>query len=128
MAGVLLRMRVVLTVALLMSVSFFALMSVGSHAASAASPASYVTVTLTNSQTTATPKNFSQMLKVDWSTYASELNANVSNVRFYNSTTFSSSTELVGWIETNNTTAVVLFSLMPHFVPARSETCWKEIW
>ena len=115
-------MRVVLTVALLMSVSFFALMSVGSHAASAASPASYVTVTLTNSQTTATPKNFSQMLKVDWSTYASELNANVSNVRFYNSTTFSSSTELVGWIETNNTTAAtssnVWVNLSGTIVPA----------
>ena len=122
MAGVPLKLRVVLTVALLMSVSFFAFMSVGSHVASAASPLSYVTVTLTNSQITATPKNFSQLIKVDWSTYSSELNTNVSNVRFYNSTTFSSSTELTGWIETNNTTAAtssnVWVNLSGTIVPA----------
>ena len=122
MAGVPVKLRVALTVALLMSVGFFALVSVGSHIASAASPASYVTVTLTNSQTTPTPKNFQQLIKVDWSTYSSELNANVSNVRFYNSTTFSSSAELTGWIETNNTTAAtssnVWVNLSGTIVPA----------
>ncbi len=122
MAGVPVKLRVALTVALLMSVGFFALVSVGSHVASAASPAPYVTVTLTNSQTTPTPKNFQQLIKVDWSTYSSELNANVSNVRFYNSTTFSSSTELTGWIETNNTTAAtssnVWVNLSGTIVPA----------
>ena len=93
-----------------------------SSQARAASPVSYVTVTLTNSQTTATAKNFSQLIKVDWSTYASDLNANVSNVRFYNSTTFSSSAELSGWIESNNTTTAtssnVWVNLSGTIVPA----------
>ena len=90
----------------------------------AASPASYVTITLTNSQTTPTPVNFQQLIKVDWSTYASDLNANVSNVRFYNSTSFSSSTELSGWIEDNNTTTAtssnVWVNLSGTIVPASS--------
>ena len=88
----------------------------------AASPTSYVTITLTNSQTTATPQNFSQLIKVNWSAYAPELNANVSNVRFYNSTLFSSSTELSGWIEDNNTTTAtssnVWVNLSGTIVPA----------
>ena len=88
----------------------------------AASPVSYVTITLTNSQTTPTPKDFQQLIKVDWSTYASNLNANVSNVRFYNSTTFASSYELSGWIETNNTTSAtssnVWVNLSGTIVPA----------
>ena len=64
----------------------------------------YVIVNITNSQGTATPIDFSQMLKVNWSLYSSDLNANVSNVRFYTAYPFTSSHELSGWIETNNTT------------------------
>ena len=56
----------------------------------------YVPITLSNSQTTATPVNFQQLLKIDWSTYVDYLNANVSDVRLYNSTNFTSSTELWG--------------------------------
>lgn len=71
----------------------------------ASSPVAYVPITLTNSQSTATVDNFSQLLIVNWSKYTSYLNANVSNVRFYSSTTFTSTNELYGWIETNNTTS-----------------------
>ena len=71
----------------------------------ATSPAAYVPITLTNSQSTATPQNFSQLIIVNWSKYASYLNSNVSNVRFYSSNSFNSSSELYGWIETNNTTS-----------------------
>lgn len=92
----------------------------------AASPASYVTITLTNSQTTPTPKDFQQLLKIDWNTYASDLNANVSNVRFFNSTSFSSSNELSGWIETNNTTSAtssnVWVNLSGTIIPASGST------
>ncbi len=115
------KLRSFLIVILLLSVSFMAL-NAASSAARAASPVKYVTITLTNSQTTATVKNFSQLIKVDWSTYAADLNANISNVRFYNSTTFSSSTELSGWIEDNNTTTAtssnVWVNLSGTIVPA----------
>ena len=113
------RAKAIAVLILLLATSFSVLVPAVS---TAASPAEYVTITLTNSQTTATQKNFSQMIKVDWSTYATDLNANVSNVRFYNSTTFSSSTELSGWIEDNNTTTAtssnVWVNLSGTIVPA----------
>lgn len=90
----------------------------------AASPVDYLPITLTNSQATATPENFTQLLKVNWSAYATDLNANISNVRFYNSTSFSASTELAGWIENNNTTTAtssnVWVNLSDTIVPASS--------
>ncbi len=82
----------------------------------------YATIILTNSQSTATPVNFQQLIKVDWSKYTSDLNSNVSNVRFYNSTTFTSAYELYGWMETNNTTTAtssnVWLNLSNTIVPA----------
>ena len=101
------KISTLLLTALLLSTGFFVLMSTSTGVARAASPAAYVPVTLTNSQTTATPVNFDQLVKVDWSTYSTYLNSNVSNVRFYNSTTLSSSYELSGWIEDNNTTTAI---------------------
>ena len=95
------RLKTVIVLVLLLATSFSILIPTVSNAAS---PTSYVAITLTNSQTSATPKNFSQLIKVNWSAYATDLNANISNVRFYNSTSFSSSNELSGWIEDNNTT------------------------
>ncbi len=64
----------------------------------------FVPITLTNSQSTPTPKDFQQLLQINWSAYSSYLNANVSNVRFFSSTDFLPSNELPGWIETNNST------------------------
>ena len=72
--------------------------------ASAQTPVAYVPITLTNSQTSATAANFQQLIKVDWATYATYLNSNVSNIRFYSSTTFATGTELYAWMEDNNTT------------------------
>jgi hypothetical protein len=91
----------------------------------------YVPVTITNSEGVATTVNFQQLLKIDWSTYAGYLNANVSNVRFYNSTSFSLSTELSGWIEDNNTTTAtssnVWVNLLGTIVPAQStDTIYME--
>ena len=83
------KIRIFAVLFILMATSFAVLIPA---TVNAASPASYVTITLTNSQTTPTPKDFQQLLKIDWNTYASDLNANVSNVRFYNSSSYSSST------------------------------------
>ena len=81
-----------------------------------------VTIKLTNNQSTATPKDFQQLLKMDWETFITHLNANVSNVRFYNSTDFTASHELYGWIENNNTTTAtssdVWVNLSDTIIPA----------
>jgi hypothetical protein len=88
----------------------------------ATSPVSYVPIQLKNSQTTATPQNFSQLLIVNWSMYQSYLNSNVSNVRFYSSNSLTASSELYGWIETNNTTSAteshVWVNLTDNIIPA----------
>lgn len=105
---------------ILVMTAFFVMIPTLSSASPA--PQNYVAITLTNSQSTATSVNFQQLLKIDWSTYASDLNANISNVRFYNSTTFAASSELSGWIETNNTTTAtssnVWVNLSGTIVPA----------
>ena len=115
------RLKTVIVLVLLLATSFSILIPTVSNAAS---PTSYVAITLTNSQTTATPQNFTQLIKVNWSAYATDLNANISNVRFYNSTSFSASTELAGWIEDNNTTTAtssnVWVNLSDTIVPASS--------
>lgn len=64
----------------------------------------YIPITLYNNQTTATVSNFDQMLTINWSDYSSYLNSNVSNVRFYSSSSLDSSYLLPGWIESGNTT------------------------
>lgn len=93
-----------------------------STTSSAASPDYSVAITLTNSQSSATPTDFSQMLKVNWSSYSDDLNSNISNVRFYYSSSFSASTELAGWIESNNTTTAtssnVWVNLSSNIIPA----------
>ena len=106
------KLKSITILALLIIPGVLILVPVGSYASS---PSAYVDVTLKNSQTTATPSNFSQMLNVNWSLYASDLNANVSNVRFYTSSSFTSGSELSGWIETNNTTT------------ATSSTVWVNL-
>jgi hypothetical protein len=64
----------------------------------------YVPFVLENSQNSATADDFQQLIKIDWSKYASYINANVSNVRFYSSAEFTEANELYAWIETNNST------------------------
>ena len=86
------KLKSLMILSLLIIPGVLILVPVGSYASSP-SVTYYVPVTLTNTQTTATPANFQQMLKVDWSDYSPYLNSNVSDVRFYNSTSFSSSTD-----------------------------------
>ena len=67
-------------------------------------PSTYIPIKITNSQSVPTPENFTQLLKIDWSKYASSLNANVSNVRFYASASLVPTNELYAMIWSNNTT------------------------
>lgn len=109
----------------------------------AQSPAAYVPITLTNNQGSPTVDNFQQLIKVNWSKYASYLNSNVSNVRFYSSSSFSSTSELYAWIETNNSTSAVSsnvwVNLSSVIIPASGSTTiymaflsksssWSEHW
>ena len=66
-------------------------------------PLWYVPINITNTNDTATPKNFQAMVKINWSAYSKYLLPSLSNVRFYNSTSFTPSHELAAWMENNNT-------------------------
>ena len=66
-------------------------------------PLWYVPINITNTNDTATPKNFQAMVKINWSAYSKYLLPSLSNVRFYNSTSFTLSHELAAWMENNNT-------------------------
>ena len=90
---------------LMLSSGLILLDQVGVASASTLPPTTnYVPITLYNNQTTATVANFDQMLTINWSDYSSYLNSNVSNVRFYSSSSLNSSYLLPGWIESGNTT------------------------
>ena len=60
-----------------------------------------VTINITNTQPTPTPKNFDQLIKVDWGEFRTYLNQNLDNVAVFNSTIFNPSHELHAWIEDN---------------------------
>ena len=110
------KLKSIIVLSLLFATSFLVFIPTTSSASSPSpTPNYYVTITLKNSQSIATVKNFPQMLKINWSNYSAYLNANVSNIRFYDSTTFTSANELTGWIETNNTTT------------AKSSTVWVNL-
>ena len=66
-------------------------------------PLWYVPINITNTNDTATPTNFQTMVKINWSAYSKYLLPSLSNVRFYNSTSFILSHELAAWMENNNT-------------------------
>ena len=71
----------------------------------------YVPITLTNNQTTATPVNFQQMLTINWTIYNSQVNSGVTNVEFFDT----SGAVLMAWCESNtssgNTSSVVWVNL-----------------
>ena len=69
------------------------------------SPA-YVPITLTNNRNTPTVKGLEIPLNVNFLAYNSYLISDVGNIRFFNSTTFNSSSELPAWLEyySGNTT------------------------
>ena len=68
-------------------------------------PRAYVNITLKNTQLSPTQPNFDQLLKIDWSQYRSYIKSDISNVRFFNSTNFNTTSELPGWIEDNASVA-----------------------
>ena len=86
----------------------------------------YVIITIYNNQSTGTSFNFQEMLKIDWSLYSQFLNANCSNVRFYNSTNFIGDTAgyglLPAWIESNDTntstSSIVWVNMSGTIIPA----------
>jgi hypothetical protein len=63
----------------------------------------YVPITLTNNQASATVPGFQQMLTVDWSTYSAYLNSGVQNVEFFDG----SGTLLKGWCQSSCSNAAV---------------------
>jgi hypothetical protein len=75
----------------------------------------YVAITLTNSQSAATPTSFQQQLTIDWSTYSAYLASNVQNVEFFTaqwsplyawceSSCSSSATSSVVWVNLGSNT------------------------
>jgi len=90
---------------------------------------SYVPITLSNDQSSATPNNFQQNLTVNWSSYASYVNSSVSNVEFFDA----SGKTLNAWCEIgyspsvgatgcyNNVTSTVWVNLGSNVVPANGE-------
>ncbi|HTY12022.1 MAG TPA: T9SS type A sorting domain-containing protein [Bacteroidota bacterium] len=70
----------------------------------------YVPITITNNQTTATRANFQQMLTINWTTYA-QVNSGVTNVEFFDT----SGAILMAWCESNassgDTSSVVWVNL-----------------
>lgn len=65
----------------------------------------YVPVYIHNQELIETKTNLQILLNINWSRYYCFLNSNVSNVRFFNSTKFSYSNLLPGWIESNDSSS-----------------------
>ena len=90
------------------------------------SPAFYIPIKLSNNHSYFTPQNFTQRIYMDWSVFASYLNKNVSNVRFYDSLAFISQNELYGWIESANTTtatsSLIYINMLDYLIPSDSST------
>jgi hypothetical protein len=63
------------------------------------SPENYVPITIANSQTSPTPDDLQVSVNVDFDSYAFYLSPDVGNIRFYNSTTFTTISELPAWLE-----------------------------
>jgi hypothetical protein len=78
----------------------------------------YVPITLTNSQSTATPSPFQQMVNISESTYSSYLtyNGNFANFEFFTS----SGTVIPAWIESNNSGKIITWIKLPNGIPAKS--------
>ncbi len=111
---------------LLLTLTIFSGINLLSTASATTTPLTSDAILLSNSQSTPTSTNFDQLLKMDWTNYANDLNSNVSNVRFYGSSSLSPSSELYAWMENNNTTSAtssnVWVNLSNVIVPADGST------
>ncbi len=90
----------------------------------------YVKITIYNNQAVKTVNNFQMLVKVNWAEFKEYLNANCSNVRFYNTTSAigkrSGYGVLPAWIETNDSnnspSSNVWINLEGTTVPANGNT------
>ncbi len=90
----------------------------------------YVKITIYNNQAVSTVNNFQMLVDVNWAEFKQYLNANCSNVRFYNTTSTLGKTSgygvLPAWIETNDSnnssSSNVWINLEGTTVPANGNT------
>ncbi|MFP3289571.1 MAG: DUF2341 domain-containing protein [Candidatus Micrarchaeota archaeon] len=78
----------------------------------------YVPITLTNSQSSATPSPFQQMIQINEGNYANYIayNGNIANFEFYTR----SGQILPAWIESNNSGTLTVWVKLPNGIPASS--------
>jgi len=78
----------------------------------------YVPITLTNSQSSATPSPFQQMIQINEGNYANYIayNGNIANFEFYTQ----SGSVLPAWIESNNSGTLTVWVKLPNGIPASS--------
>ncbi|MFP3289583.1 MAG: hypothetical protein RXO35_04125 [Candidatus Micrarchaeota archaeon] len=80
--------------------------------------AAYVPITLTNSQSSATPSPFQQMIQINEGNYANYIayNGNIANFEFFTQ----SGQILPAWIESNNSGTLTVWVKLPNGIPASS--------
>jgi len=78
----------------------------------------YVPITLSNSQSSATPSPFQQMIQINEGNYANYIayNGNIANFEFYTQ----SGQILPAWIESNNSGTLTVWVKLPNGIPASS--------
>jgi len=78
----------------------------------------YVPITLTNSQSSATPSPFQQMIQINESNYANYIayNGNIANFEFFTQ----SGSVMPAWIESNNSGRLTVWINLPNGIPASS--------
>ena len=78
----------------------------------------YVPITLTNSQSSATPSPFQQMIQINEGNYANYIayNGNIANFEFFTQ----SGQILPAWIESNNSGTLTTWVKLPNGIPASS--------
>ncbi|MFP3215557.1 MAG: hypothetical protein RXR32_03365 [Candidatus Micrarchaeota archaeon] len=76
----------------------------------------YVPITLTNSQSSATPSPFQQMIQINEGNYANYIayNGNIANFEFFTQ----SGQILPAWIESNNSGTLTVWVKLPNGIPA----------
>jgi len=77
-----------------------------------------VPITITNSQSSATPSPFQQMIQINESNYANYIayNGNIANFEFFTQ----SGSVLPAWIESNNSGTLTVWVKLPNGIPASS--------
>jgi len=78
----------------------------------------YVPITLSNSQSSATPSPFQQMIQINEGNYANYItyNGNIANFEFFTQ----SGSVLPAWIESNNSGTLTVWINLPNGIPASS--------